>query len=1059
MSHLALSFLGPPGIALNGIPQKMNTRKATALLAYLAVTGQSHSRDRLASLFWPESGQQQGRAALRTTLSNLRITLGESWFITDAYAIGLKWQTDIQVDVTDFRRLLQKAMEGSHTADGDEQRNQYTALAEATALYRSDFLTGFTLSDSSDFDEWQFFERESLRQGYAQALERLIHNYSAKQAFADAIPFARRWVALDPLHEPAQCKLMQLYADAGNWTDALRQYRECERILAEELGVTPDAETTVLYERICNQPRVQAVPREETPSQALAMLVQPHTRLPTRLTSFVGRVQELNEVNRQVKDPLCRLLTLIGPGGIGKTRLAIEVASQLADSFAYGVHYIDLVSLRSVQLLVPTVAQAIGLAIADRSESEQQLLKHLQTKEMLLLFDNFEHLLEGSNLLSVLLSQCPHVKILVTSRIALKLEEEWLYFVAGLDLPNADLLAAPASYSSVRLFVQRARQLDATFSINRELEAIVQICQLVDGVPLAIELAAAWIQVLSCVEIVKEIRQNLDFLTSPRRSEAERHSSLRAVFEYSWHMLSPTEQQLLAQLSVFRGGFTRTAVVQITTASLFALFSLVNKSLLQRTNGERFTMHELLSQFAAEKLQTMSTLEFVVYKNHAHYYGAFLQQRESWWDSEREQEAITHIQAELPNVRAGWKWAAEQREEAVLVRYVIGLYAFYDNSARYQEGEDAFALAVTNLLHSNQIPLPFSGDSVLLPSLLIRQAQFCQETGHPDTAIALVQQSMTLLQNYPDQTMDLALAHMVLGAIYYFQGQYKAARQSLLQSIKITPNGLPGGKMANAYLFLGAVSYALGYYTEAAEYQRTSLDIYRKMRKLWGIAHANRWLGMTAQTLKQYEIAQTYYAQSRAAFESINNLDGIALCSNSLGQLSQAIGDYAQARDWFDKGLQLYQKNDDRFGIIRSRNLLGDIACLLGDYKEARTHLQKALQGSIDICSAPLTLQALLGIATMLEQEYTVTANQLLKLDTESAQLERAFAIYRLVLQHEASYEELRGMAHTRYQQLVTKIPSHIVQHMESAIVEQHRTLESAVNRLVQGVAHSIAVL
>lgn len=297
-------------------------------------------------------------------------------------------------------------------------------------------------------------------------------------------------------------------------------------------------------------------------------------------------------------DPQCLLLTIVGPGGIGKTRLAIEVANQYKERFPDGVWFVPLAALNSPALLVPAIASALHFRFQDPTDPQMQLLRYLCAKKLLLILDNAEHLLDGVGLFTEILKYCPQVKLLVTSRERINLLSEWVFEVQGLPVPASDREEQFASYSAVALFVQSARRVRAGFELREEdRHYVLKICQILEGTPHGIELAAAWVELLSCEEIAIEIEHNIDFLSVSMRDLPERHRSIRAVFDHSWKMLTVDEQQVMCQLSIFQGGFQRQAAEQVAGASLSILSALVNRTLLRRVAPGRYDIHELIRKY------------------------------------------------------------------------------------------------------------------------------------------------------------------------------------------------------------------------------------------------------------------------------------------------------------------------------------------------------------------------------------------------------------------------------------------------------------------------------
>src|SRR5512135_1608227 len=373
-----------------------------------------------------------------------------------------------------------------------------------------------------------------------------------------------------------------------------------------------------------NIERLPAVLKPSTTSTATALPTR--NNLPVLPTPLIGRQREVEELRQLLRDPHCRLLTLVGPGGIGKTRLAIETASHVQAAFAEGVYFVPLAPVNSTRLIVPVTADALGFAFqsASSAEPKTQLFNYLKEKQALLVVDNLEHLLAepGIEVFAEILARAPHVKLLTTSRESLGLQDEWIFEVQGLPIPDTRYVEGSAQNTSVELFLQRARRAHVGFHATPEdYPAIVRICQLMDGMPLGIELAAAWVRTLSCGEVAQEIERGLDFLSVSTRDLPARHRSMRAVLDHSWKLLTEEEKQALARLSVFRGGFRREAAEQVAEATLVVLSTLVTKSLIRRGGDGRYDLHELIRQFAADHFAERSEDEqTAIQACHGSYY-------------------------------------------------------------------------------------------------------------------------------------------------------------------------------------------------------------------------------------------------------------------------------------------------------------------------------------------------------------------------------------------------------------------------------------------------------
>ncbi|MFZ1752919.1 MAG: AAA family ATPase [Caldilineaceae bacterium] len=418
------------------------------------------------------------------------------------------------------------------------------------------------------------------------------------------------------------------------------------------------------------------------------------TNLPAAVTPFLGRERELSELARLLTDPKLRLLSIVGPGGMGKTRLAVECARREREQFPDGACFVPLASLQELDDLLPAIAAALGYAfLTDARSPQQQLFDYLRAKALLLMLDNFEHLIDGAGLVQELLQAAPRLKVLVTSRERLRLSGETVFLLDGMDFPDWETAPDLNTYSAVSLFLQSARFARPGFTLQPDdLPYVVRLCRLVDGVPLGIVLAAAWVEMLSLPEITGEIERSLDFLSSDLRDLPERQRSLRAVFDHSWRLLTDNERSVFRQMAVFRGGFARQAAEEVVGAGLPLLTALLSKSLIQRTETGRYELHELVRQYAAEKL-TLDPASPALYERHARYYLTLLHRQMDDLSGRQLQSRQGNVSADLDNIRAGWEWAVESREAMLISSALDDLCRFYDWQGRYAEGVAASQIA------------------------------------------------------------------------------------------------------------------------------------------------------------------------------------------------------------------------------------------------------------------------------------------------------------------------------------------------------------------------------
>jgi DNA-binding SARP family transcriptional activator/predicted ATPase len=647
-NRLELTLLGQAAVRLGGEPVTgFGASKAEALLFFLAVTGLSHSRSALAGMLWPDMPESDALMNLRQILASLRRLVGPHLHIT-RQTVRFRRDRPYWLDVEDFEAAV---------ADLAEKEIALGSMQAAVELYRGDFLAGFYVRDAPAFEEWMLVQRARLRNAALKALHTLVTVNAHRGDYQKGITFARRLLELEPWYEEAHRQLISLLVHSGQHSAALAQYEICRRHLAEELGVEPAAETRELYERIL---AARAAPRP--------------TNLPAPATPLVGRQREMVRLSRLLADPHERLITILGAGGVGKTRLAVEAGLTQRDAFLEGVVFVSLVGLPDVTALLPALSTALQLTLGSGHDPKAELIDFLRNKELLLILDNFEHLLAGVGLLVDILEAAPQVTLLVTSRERLNLRRESLLNLDGLTYPVSSQAVEPETHSALRLFCARLRRVRPDLPVDLADAAVIRICQMVQGLPLGIELAASLAYRHPFHQIDDRIAQNLDILSTSMRDVPVRHQSLRAVFDHSWELLQPHEREALAALSVFCGGFSAEAASQVAAASSETLEALRFKSLLHRAQDGRYGLHEWLRQYAEERLAAEPSAAITIRHRHCHFYVTLLASCQSELGGGRIALALAAVQADLDNVRAAWRWAVAR-----------GLF---------EEGETAFGSAV-----------------------------------------------------------------------------------------------------------------------------------------------------------------------------------------------------------------------------------------------------------------------------------------------------------------------------------------------------------------------------
>jgi predicted ATPase/DNA-binding SARP family transcriptional activator len=929
-AKLELRLLGPPEASLDGLPLAESLPgKARAVLYYLAVTDQPQTRSTLAGLLWGDLPETAARANLRKVLTQLRRSVGDHLDI-DRYKVAFKADCDCWIDVSAFENSVGDAS----TAVDLKQ------LQHAVKLYRDDFLTGFSVLHAPDFETWLLAEQARLRELVVQALHTLAASYTELDDLPQGIAYARRLLTLEPWREEAHRQLMLLLARDGQRSAALAKYDLCRQVLTEELGVEPTAETTTLYEQLRTGTLSSGAERKAR--QEIFSPV-PHN-LPVPLTPLIGRETELNELAILLADPDLRLLTIVGSGGMGKTRLALAAAQAQTDNFSDGVYFVSLAPLESVDPIVPTVAEALNFSLHHGSAPQQQLLDYLRQKQMLLVLDNFEQLLAGAALVVELLRAAPNLRILITSRIKLDIQGEQLFPIAGIEFPQeTEMLEKAAQFSAVRLFLQSAQRVLPDFELTSDnVVPIIWICRLVQGMPLGILLAAAWVDLLDPVEIGAEIERSLDFLKMELRDLPERQQSLRAVFDHSWRLLTKKEQRVFRELSVFRGGFNRQTARAVTGASLPELKALINKSLLSRAASGRYELHELLRQYGAEKLAEDSAQEAVVRDRHSAYYCAALQSREKDLKGPRLQQALAEIEADSENVRAAWRWAVAQGQVKWLEQALEALCLSYRRrQGRYEEAETACRIAAEKLQDTNSM----AGQRLLI-RVWAWQGNFNRELARPEQAVQLFQQALTLLDSpqfaHQDVRFERAAVLWRMGLLV-LRTDYERARHLFEQCLALYQALDDRWWVGRTLGVLSRVAWEVGRYREAYQLNQDCLALFRRLGDREELAYRFAVSGWIALSLGQLEEAEQNQRESLARFRTLSSPEPIANALKNLAAVYFFLGQFAKAGTLLEESVTHYNKLGGGGGIVHATVLLGAAKAQLGQYDQARTQEQAAL--------------------------------------------------------------------------------------------------------------------
>ncbi|MEZ4861016.1 MAG: BTAD domain-containing putative transcriptional regulator [Caldilineaceae bacterium] len=984
--RLELTLFGTPEIRWHGqIVTGFRSSKAQALLYYLAVTGRAQARPTLAGLLWGDQPEAAARTSLSKCLSNLRALVGDA-VVVERQTVAFNRHHLYHLDTEHF-------LAGIGQPPTPETIHTWQATL---ARYRGDFLEGFYVREAPDFEQWVLVQRAYYRESVVQGLHTLANWHEQQGDLLQAISYTRRLLTLEPWREEAHRQLMMRLAHNGQRAAALAQYLVCCQVLDEELGVAPDQETMTLYEQIRDdkawlgkrngQGAGHASP--PLPTSPTALPDEARERLftvPAATTPLIGRAQELAELSALLTNPICRLITLFGLGGIGKTRLALAAASEPAVTTAFpaGVAFVALAGVTTPQFLPDTLLNALALVRQSAQSPQQQLLTWLRPRRLLLVLDNYEHLLPDVALLLELLQNAPQVTLLVTSRERLQLQAEWLLTLTGLAYPtelsvlatgSANQDAAEHAYPALALFWQRVRQLHRHFAPDlAERQAILQICRLTEGIPLALELAAGAAQHYPCVQIAAELAHGQPPAARPLRDRPLRHQSLHASLDHSWRLLTPAEQHLLCQLAVFRGGFYGSAAQQVAGVALPELATLVDKSLVQLgTNpldAERYAMHELIRQYLFAKLQAAGELT-AAQQRHCHYYLALAQEAEAKLHTTEHRQMLDCLEINHDNLRAALTWALTNACDLALA-LAVSLGSFWRHRGYIREGRDWLQQA----LQKTATPSP------LRVKALVRLGDLMGAQGERELAFTYHQQSLTLARELDDQ-LGIALALRSIGWYYihldkartirYFgealtllrtldderriaqllgdlaqlvfeqENDVAKTRQYLQESLLLARKNGDARSLMQALNVEAQLASRQGDYAAEMRLLQETLPL----TQMLGIKQDEAWilcaLAETARYVGEVELARRSGEASRTLFQALGSKSGLAVVLHHLAMVALFAHDLSTAQQHFAESLQLSQATSRQPLIARCLAGLAGVASRLGDGQRAARLLSAA---------------------------------------------------------------------------------------------------------------------
>jgi DNA-binding SARP family transcriptional activator len=939
MEKLRIKVFGNVQVQLGDQRIELSRQKALAVLVFLAVTGKSQSRESLATMLWPESTQSRALANLRQSIWEIRNSLGDYWLDVSRESLRLIQRDNLLVDIVEFHELLEKVKAHVHPEDMVCE----SCLANyfhAEELFSGNFLEGFSLRDSLDFDNWQYFQTIELNREIGGIYNQIVEWCSQKHDYDQAIGYARRWLQLDELNENVHRTLMRIYFAKGQRNRAIQQYQTCVDLLERQLDVTPEAITTELYRKI-QSGSLEMVSEPTRASQSAA-----GSKLPKHITPFIGRMEEVTEIYKLLLNPDIRLLTILAPGGMGKSRLAIEIARKLEPHFEDGTIFIPFAQLESSEMFLSYFANAVGYIRTEGKPLNQQLAEFFLEKSMLLVLDNFEHLINMSDWVNDLLINSPNLKILTTSRVPLNINAETRFHLNGLNFPKEGTTEDLNAFSAVKLFLRATHRVRPLFIPTKDdLLFVGEICRLVGGMPLAIEMASSWMEMLSLPEIIKEIRSGLDLFETDIRDIPERQQNLYTVFDYSWKILNEKEREGFSQLSIFRGGFTREAAENVVGISLRQLVGFVNRSLLKRTPSDRFEIHELLRQYGFEKLQENP----VCCQDLKIFFAEYFCNKMAVWHEDlktgKQRQAMVEINADFENIQHAWEIALHFKRLDLINSAFGGLILYLIQRVRYDEAVALFELAVNNISDETR-----EGARIL--SWLTGHLVLLHLTqGNIDQVKKKFKQSLDLMdrlepiQNREEKCAQ-AFHYYVKGIHKDYLGDTNSFRTLCNQSIELFEEAGDDWWCEVIYREIGSTAWVTDSdLNKAYEYLQEAIKIAQKINDQFGLAVTLERLGwFSAYAKGELEKAESYLRESSRIYLELDDVNSYIRHLNCLEQIANINGRFQEVLELRQKRLQILEKLGDPAWISELYMLLGEAYHHIGDYDTAEIKGRKGFE-------------------------------------------------------------------------------------------------------------------
>ena len=909
-------LLGSYTVATHSEAIHFRTDKIKALFAYLLLHAATPvRRETLATLFWPDSSDDTARKNLRDALFHLRKTLDQCHPALSERCLDANRKT-VTLHITDCFEIDTAVLSTPNPT------------SDLAPLIGGELLAGFNLEDAEPFMEWLLLERSRWHDLSLKLLAQWTEQHLQQNEPDLAQQLAQRQLALEPWYEAAHRQAMRAYGLAHNWAGVAQQYKLCGDILQAELGVEPSTKTQTLYQDLRKQQQALQTPKHN---------------LPSSLSPFMGRQQELMRVNAAIGQRDYRLFTLTGIGGSGKTRLALEIGRLQLGCFPDGVWFVSLASADRVEDVLHAIVGAIGLQPSPETPLETQLYAELAEKSVLIILDNLEQLPEEvADVVLSLLEWTKELVILTTTRSRLNLRVEKLFPIEGLTFPDEVTTGDLADFAAVSLFLGQAARVRFE-ALGRETYGTVgEICRLLVGSPLAIELAAAQSQEFSVAAIAETLRQSVAALATTMRDVPPRQRSLRAVFDYSWRLLSAGQQQGLAQLSLFRQPFLAEAAQAVADISRRDLAVLVRSSWLKVEENGRYFFHELLREFGLAHLQQQASWLEATQQSYVTYHLGFLRDQAELFERDVSGQLAAQFRQSRVDLTAAWELGLEIRAFAELGESIEALRTFYYEVGLMVEGLAFFERIVARLNHilsqSEISPLA----QTLQVKVLIEQIDLRAETIVDAALFDSIEEVLTQVRQLNDPKLLLAMRITQISALRRL-GKLDEAGELMEETAVLAQTVGTRLQQASLTQFHAHFHHARGNMVLAGQWYGKTLTLIDEKTHPFHVAKVKHNLATTLISIGRLDDALPLLETNLRLWQQSGWQFGESMTQESLGEALLRQGQYNLARVHLESSLQGYEANYDLEGMANTQELLGHVALALGDLVLAEQHYQATL--------------------------------------------------------------------------------------------------------------------